>query len=338
MGIRFDLGSIEDYVAGHLRMFIFGIAGLVLFVGLLAISVFFIAVQGAEQTMVPNVVGKELTEALMELQVKELYPRLQLRYSESSHDRGHILEQEPNPGSIVKAGKRIRLVVSQGAIINKVENYLGRDIDEVRMDLQTLYAESGGLTQLSIREPISYDFSSEKPGTILAQDPEHGVDISGPMSLKFIVSKGREYSTVTVPQLTNLTLTEALTVISNTGINFEFIIKNREGSERGESVVSQSPQAGNNIPVNSKVQITVATPERLAAGEVFGLFRYTMPMNPYPLTVRLEAQRPAGERIRLFTSDFPGGTFTVPYKQPAGTVLIFSMLNRELYRETVGSN
>nr|AGS53692.1 PASTA domain protein [uncultured bacterium contig00147] len=285
--------------------------------------------------MVPDVVGKELTEALMELQVKELYPRLLLRYSQTSHDKGHILEQDPMPGTIVKAGRRIRLVVSQGVIVNKVENFIGRDITEVRMDLQAIYAESGGLALLSIKEPMMFDYSAEAPGTILAQKPEAGTDISGPTTLEFVISRGSENASLTVPELMGLTLSQALGLISSSGINFEFSIIPRIGSEKGETVVSQRPPAGTSIPSNMAVQVTVNQPERLANNEVFGLFRHRIPQNPYPLSVRLEAMLPAGDRIRLFTADYLGGEFTVPYKLPVGSVLVLSMLNRELYRETV---
>ena len=41
---------------------------LIVFVGVIAVAVFFIAVRGAEETMVPDVRGKELTDALLELQ------------------------------------------------------------------------------------------------------------------------------------------------------------------------------------------------------------------------------------------------------------------------------
>ena len=336
MGTRFDLNSVEDYVANHMRMFILSVAGLVLFVGIIAVSVFFIAVRGAEQTMVPDVVGKELTEALLELQIKELYPRLQLRYSQTSRDRGHILEQEPKPGTIVKAGRRIRLVVSQGVIVNKVENFIGRNVSDVRMDLQAIYAESGGITLISIKEPMMYEFSAETPGIILAQKPEPGTDISGPTTLEFVVSRGRENTTITVPQLTGLEISKALEMIGNTGINFEFRIKERIGNEKGETVISQVPAANSTAPLSTVVLLTVTSPERLTGNEVFGLFHYKIPPNPYPLAVRLEALLPTGERIRLFTIDYPGGDFTVPYKLPLGTILVLSMLNRELHRETVG--
>jgi beta-lactam-binding protein with PASTA domain len=334
--MKLDLSSIEDYVANHLRMFILSVIGLVIFVGIIAVSVFFIAVRGAEQTMVPDVTGKELTQALLELQVKELYPRLHLRYTQTSRDKGYILEQEPRPGTIVRAGRRIRLVVSQGVVINRVENFVSRNIDEVRMDLFDLHAAAGGIALLTIREPVMYEFSPEKPGTILAQKPEPGTDISGPMSLEFVVSRGRENQTVAVPLLTGLTITRALELISTTGINFHFTARERSGSESSESVVAQNPEANTTIPINNVVRVTVTLPERLANNEIFGVFRYTIPQNPYPLAVRLEAQLPSGERQRLITVNYLGGEFTVPYKLPEGTVLILSMLNRELHRETIG--
>jgi beta-lactam-binding protein with PASTA domain len=333
--MQFDLSSVEDYVANHLRLFIFSVIGLLIFVGIIAVSVFFIAVRGAEQTMVPDVTGKELTEALLELQVKELYPRLYFRYTQSSRDRGYILEQEPRPGTIVKAGRRIRLVVSRGVIVNRVENFVSRNIDEVRFDIMEIQASAGGLPLLTIREPLMYEFSSEVQGTILAQKPEPGTNISGPMTLEFIVSRGRENQTVAVPQLTGLTIPRALELISSSGINFHFTVRERNANESGETVVFQEPSANNTILTNTAVQLTVTMPERTADAEVFGLFRYTIPQNPYPLAVRLEAQLPSGERRRLITVNYMGGEFTVPYKLPVGSILILSMLNRELHRQTI---
>ena len=340
MALNFDFSSIEDYVANHLRVFILLVAGLLVFVGIIAVSVFFIAVNGEEQIMVPNVIGKELTEALLELQVKELYPRLQLRYSQTSADKGLILEQDPKPGSIVKAGRRIRLVVSRGVILDRVETFIGRNINDVRMDLLTVYVSSGGVPLLTVNEPLIFEYSSERPGTILAQKPEPGADISGPMMIEFVVSRGRENATITVPQLTGLEFPKALELVSDSGINFSFSAREKRGDEKGGTVVSQSLPADTVTQLNTVVQITVTYPDSTEGKTdddgIFGIFSYTMPVNPYPLEVRLEALLPAGERIRLFTVNYSGGDFTVPYKLPSGTVLVLSMLNREVHRELVG--
>jgi beta-lactam-binding protein with PASTA domain len=286
--------------------------------------------------MVPDVTGKELTEALLELQVKELYPRLQMRYSQTSADRGFILEQDPRPGTIVKAGRRIRLVVSQGVVLNKVDNFTGRNIDEVKMELQTIYASSGGIPLLSVKEPLIYEYSSENPGIILAQKPEAGADITGLMTMEFVVSKGKENATVTIPQFTGLDLAKALELISDSEINFIFSSRERREGEKGETIVFQEPGAGTTAAFNTPVKLTVTYPENLDINEMSGIFSYNIPANPYPLEVRIEALLPAGERIRLFTVNYMGGDFTVPYKLPAGSTLILSMLNRELYREIIG--
>jgi beta-lactam-binding protein with PASTA domain len=332
--LNFGFDSLEQFTANHLRLFIFMMAGLLLVVGLVAVSIFFVAVRGAEQTMVPEVRGKELTEALLELQVKELYPRIQLRYSQSSRDRGHILEQDPSAGTIVKAGRKIRLVVSQGVMINRVENYIGRNIDDVRMDLQVLVTSSGS-PLLTLKEPLMYDFSPEPAGTILQQKPEPGTNISGPMNLEFVVSQGQEHILITVPQLVGLSLSAALEQVGRMGIVFEFSLREFREGERGETVVHQSPVAGTSVTSNTVVDIVVNAPARLAAGEVYKLFTYTLPRNPYPLPVRLEALLPSGERIRLIGVDYPGGKFTIPYRLPIGSTLFLSMMNREIHREVV---
>jgi hypothetical protein len=100
-------------------------------------------------------------------------------------------------------------------------------------------------------------------------------------------------------------------------------------------VVYQNPPAGVSVTSNVILSLTVNSPARLRENEVFGLFEYTMPRNPYPLPVRLEALLPSGERRRVIEVDYPGGKFTVPYRLPADSVLTLYLMNREIYRETV---
>jgi beta-lactam-binding protein with PASTA domain len=337
-GFDFDLDSIESYVAGHARLFVSLVVGVIALAGFAALMVFFIAVRGEEETMVPDVRGKELTQALLELQVKELYPRIQLRYSQSSRDRGTILEQDPLAGTIVKAGRRIRLVVSQGVVLDRVEDFLGRTIDDVRMDLQALAASGGnaaGQGLLTIKEPLMYAYSPEEAGTILQQQPLPGTEISGLTTLELVVSRGPERAVIKVPDLVGLPLEDALEQLRSIRGAFVFSIRDPRPGERPETVVAQSPGGQAVVPANTQLSIVVSAPQNLGGGEVFDLFTYELPENPYPLSVLLEALLPGGERKRIIQTDHPGGTFTVPYKLPASSVLILSMSGRELTRQTV---
>ena len=333
---------MESYVSNHLRLFISMTAGLLVIVGIAAVSVFFITVRGAEQTMVPDVQGRDLTTALLELQVKELYPRIHLRFSQDPADKGLILEQSPLPGTIVKAGRRIQLTVSQGVMITTVENYVGRNVEQVRMDLLTISAAAspGGAFQLiSIKEPLMYEFSSEPAGTVLQQRPVPGSSISGPTVLELVVSRGSEKTLTRLPDLLGLGLEDTLEQIGQTGIDFEFSLRPVQSGEKPGTMVTQNPAGDTLVSSNTRVAITMSVPDGAASGsfenEVFGLFTYEMAKNPYPLLIRLESILPDGERRRLLSVQYPGGRLAVPYRQPPGAVLVLYMLNREIYRETV---
>ena len=340
--INLDLDAIEGYVANHLRLFISMAAGLLVFVGIIAVSIFFINVRGAEQTMVPDVQGRDLTAALLELQVKELYPRISLRFSQTSADKGLVLEQNPRPGTIVKAGRRIQLVVSQGIMINAVENFLGRDVEDVRMYLMTMFSSQGSspgnapVPQLiTLKEPFLYEYSPEPAGTILQQQPEPGTTITGPTTLELVVSRGLENSLIRLPNFLGLGLEDALEQIGRTGIDFVFSLRSPQGAEKPAVIVEQDPAGDTLIPLNTRVSITLSSPNQVRDNEVFGLFQYDMAKNPYPLLIRLESIHPGGERQRLLSVQYPGGLLSVPYRQPPGSVLVLYLLNREIYRETI---
>ncbi|MCL2472524.1 MAG: PASTA domain-containing protein [Treponema sp.] len=339
--MNFDLDNIESYVANHLRLFISMAAGILVFVGIIAVLVFFINVRGAEQTMVPDVQGKDLTAALLELQVKELYPRINLRFSQTSTDKGLVLEQNPLPGTIVKAGRRIQLVVSQGVMINTIESYLGRNVDEVRMDLQTLVPDQEGSGDtpapqlITLKDPLMYEYSSEPAGTVLQQRPEPGTSISGPTVLELVVSRGPENAMTKLPNLVGLDLNSTLEQIGQTGIDFVFTIRPVREGEKPGTVVAQDPAGDTMASSDTRVSITMVPPDNLSDKEVFGLFKYDMAKNPYPLLVRLDCILPSGEQQRLLSVQYPGGPLAVPYRQPSGSVLVLSMLNREIYRQAV---
>ncbi|MDR1362901.1 MAG: PASTA domain-containing protein [Spirochaetaceae bacterium] len=310
--------------------------GLIAFVAIIAATAFFLTVRGAEQTMVPDIQGKSLIEALLELQQKELYPRIELRYSASAADKGLILEQEPRAGSIVKAGRRIRLVISQGAAISVVENYVGRGIDDVRIELQTMFA-SNPQPLITLKDPILYQYSSKPAGVVLEQSPASGANIFSPIELELIVSRGEEDILLETPDFIGLSVDKAVEKASNSGIRFNFSTRMGQSRRNAETVVAQTPEAGLKIDSGDVVELVVATPARidLDENEVFSLFKYTLPENPYPLPATLEVILPGGERKVLAALKHSGGDFTFPYRLPSGSVIILSLLNREMYRETV---
>ncbi len=155
------------------------------------LACFFITVKGAEKVMVPNVTGKTLPNALLEMQAKELYPRIQLKYSDEPSETGKILDQNPKGGAIVKAYQFVTLTVSRGILVEDVEDYVGKNIDDVKLRIKALTTDED--VSITMHEPV-YMKNASSPGTIIAQEPEAGTPIDSleGVDFVFVVSSGMD--------------------------------------------------------------------------------------------------------------------------------------------------
>ena len=252
-----SVGDIADDISGNGKTIV--ITSLVMLIVFIAVStlVFFISLKSAEQVMVPNVVGKDLPEALLDLQARELYPRIQLRYSQKADEKGLILEQDPSPGAIVKGGKRIELVVSQGTVIDTVQNYIGENIEDVQNRIRELFT-SGSRQYLQIKQPYLTKYSAEPAGTILEQEPAAGTPISNNMELTFVVSKGTQAETTQVPDMAGADLKKIYQVMQRAAVTFAFTAGSTTGTDI--TVQQQSAAAQSEVPVFSPVTLTVSLP------------------------------------------------------------------------------
>ena len=328
-----SVGDIADDISGNGKTIV--ITSLVMLIVFIAVStlVFFISLKSAEQVMVPNVVGKDLPEALLDLQARELYPRIQLRYSQKADEKGLILEQDPSPGAIVKGGKRIELVVSQGTVIDTVQNYIGENIEDVQNRIRELFT-SGSRQYLQIKQPYLTKYSAEPAGTILEQEPAAGTPIANNMELTFVVSKGTQAETTQVPDMAGADLKKIYQVMQRAAVTFAFTAGSTTGTDI--TVQQQSAAAQSGVPVFSPVTLTVSLPES-ANGMVSGILKTTLAEFPYPFTVSLYAAYPNGDKDLLTSFRHPGGACSVPYTVPEGK-LSLEVLNKEVYTETVGAN
>ena len=329
-----SVGDIADDISGNGKTIV--ITSLVMLIVFVAVStlIFFISLKSAEQVMVPNVVGKDLPEALLDLQARELYPRIQLRYSQKADEKGLILEQDPSPGAIVKGGKRIELVVSQGTVIDTVQNYIGENIEDVQNRIRELFT-SGSRQYLQIKQPYLTKYSAEPAGTILEQEPAAGTPMSNNMELTFVVSKGTQAETTQVPNMTGADLKKIYQVIQRAAVTFAFTAGSTTGTDI--TVQQQSAAAQSEVPVFSPVTLTVSLPESVN-GMVSGILKATLAEFPYPFTVSLYAAYPNGDKDLLTSFRHPGGACSIPYTVPEGTQLSLEVLNKEVYTETVGAN
>jgi len=330
---KIDLKKLDNLDPGQYRIAILSLAALVILMGLSGLTAFFLTLRGEEQTLVPDIVGLDLSTALVKLQEKELYPRISLRFSSDPESKDRILEQDPRPGAIVKAGRRISLVVSRGAAQEKVGDYVGQTLDEVKIHLQTVFGSTRQL--ITVKEPPMYVYDKSPAGTILEQSPSPEVQLSGPTQLTFVVSRGPEKAKVKVPDLVGLSLADAALQIEKSAIAFQFSLRSPEGREKPGTVVAQLTAPGTLEDPSESVSIVFAMPAPVD-GTVTALFSMALPDYPYPLRTILYAEPPSGGRIPLISVDHPGRLFTMPYTVPAGSVLVLQVLNKVVARVEAG--
>ena len=321
------LGDISDSIESNGKVIVVTSLVMLVFFILISTIVFFMSVKTADQVLVPNIEGEKFEDAVLKLQVKELYPRLQLRFSDNPEDAGKVLEQSPPAGTIVKAGKRINITVSSGAVLDRVENYVGKTLSEVQQHFASLFT-SGRKQLISIKEPIMYKASSIPAGTILEQNPSPDTKISEEILIEFIVSKGPENEKVSVPNMEGFKLEDIYSAIAQSKISF--VIKAEVNSSiDAPLVVSQSQPADSSVDAYSQIELGLQFPDSTEK-MIYGVYSPALPKYPYPVKVTVDAVYPDGKRTELVSFNHQGGKCSIPYGLPQGTVLVLTVLNKQV--------
>ena len=317
-----------------LTVFLFvGIIGLMIVIGAITFS---IAVRGRQQTLVPNLQGKDVLVALMELKSRELYPDIQETVSTAA-DKYQVLSQRPAPGTLVKAGKLVTLRVSKGAVLDTVENFVGMSLEDVKAHLQTLFATSN-TPNLVIKDPVIYRYEpGVAPGKVLAQSPKAGTPITDVTTLELVVSQDQgAQSQIVVGDYVNKSFDEAMTELIQDDIPFAFTVKKATKDQAAGAVVAQNPAKGGRLAYGQVLQLTMTPPQDVGKDNVFGLFKFTLTEQPIAVNIELDVVSSSGSKP-LLAMKHPGGPIAVPYIVPAGSQLVLNVLDQEVARQDASS-
>jgi eukaryotic-like serine/threonine-protein kinase len=316
-----------------LKYVIYGGIAVVFLMGLVGLAIFTVSLEGPEKTLVPELRQLELADALLQLQDKELYGRIQLKFSAEPGQKGKVIDQRPAPGTVVKAGKRISLVVSKGSIMDKIENFVGRRLDEVSAQIRSAF--SGQNPLLRIREPVMYVFNAAPAGTILQQKPKPGSDLSQPSLLELVVSRGPEPEKLKLPKVIGLDPFEAVNQLAKFNAAFVFQPAEAAKGQQPGRISAQNPAENSEVFPGSRIELKFSFPLKAPEGRYFGLFEYSLPDYAIPVDLRVDVFAPNGERSQLFAMKHPGGQISFPYALAENSTILLYVFNREIIRHRV---
>lgn len=331
--LRISFADSYDKLQSNIPVLFFTCFFALVVMMLFAVSIFFANVKGAEKVLVPNVIGKKLEDALLEMQVKELYPKINLRYSDKPGDEGTILDQSPEAGAIVKGYSRVSLVVSRGVIVDKIEDYVGMNLDDLQLKLSTLFA--GQTKPLIVLGEPEYKPDTAPAGTILEQNPPAGTNISEPVTVQLVISRGPQYENTKAPRLIGQSVNDLLQTIARSKLVFDITSHIAEDNETAGTVVGQDSFDSEYIPIYSRVNLEMALPAGDVNDNVYGIFTEQLSVYPFPVSMRLEAQPSEGDSFTVLSFVHPGGNLTIPYAVPHGTTLVLYVSDKPISKKNV---
>jgi beta-lactam-binding protein with PASTA domain len=213
-----------------------------------AITTIRLAIQG-RGVDVPAVAERTVEEAQQELARLGLGLRVADRiYSELP--AGRIVRQSPPPGTTVKAGQRVHVVVSLGTREAPTPLLEGRTLRAARVELLRAGLQLG---QVSAAHLTGFDADR-----VVQQDPPPNVKHTGPPRVNLLVSLGPREPAYVMPDLIGLPLVEAERRLRQAGLR-RGDIRWRATLEQPRGIVlGHRPARGARVPAGAVVDLEVA--------------------------------------------------------------------------------
>jgi beta-lactam-binding protein with PASTA domain len=231
---------------------------LALFVGILvwfgrSIQDFF--APSAKTTTTPTFVGLAYADALETADRDHLKTSVLQRVPSDRFPKDVVMRQDPAPGSQVREGRQISLVVSTGMQIFAMPDLRYESLREVGLDLSHFKLVLGKVKTVQ---------SDEVPeNRVVDQDPSPLTSVRAGSTVNVTISKG-EPQLVRVPDFVNMSIDEARTYASDNHITLGQIVWTpfgRYGPPRGE-IVRQRPDQGAQVDPSQPVSLQVSAGPR----------------------------------------------------------------------------
>ena len=197
---------------------------------------------------VPRVVELTLADAESALQAAELRPGRITEQESDTAEPGTVITQSPAPGTAVRVGESVDLVLAARAPTTAVPNVAGL----AEAEALALLRDAGLVPGTRTRQPSD----SLPAGTVIATDPRAGVEVRRGSVIDVIISDGP--ALVSVRSVTNRPLEEAIERLREQGLLVDVFEEANPAVAPG-LVIRQFPLAGEQLVVGATVSIWVST-------------------------------------------------------------------------------
>jgi eukaryotic-like serine/threonine-protein kinase len=263
-----------------------------------------------KQVIVPNLIGSSLESAHQKVMENDLYLAKDGEQYNSNIPSGSVVSQSPLPGTTVKSGKKIKVIISTGTEKIKVPNLVGVPERKAEIILRQSNLGLGDKTE-------GYSASFDK-GLVIMHDPPTDANVEKGTPVNLLISKGLTKHGALMPDFIGARITYAEIIIKAMGLSIKNIATQTNDTLKEGTIISQTPPADKIVNLNDTVDFVISVPSQSTASTVKEIY-FEVSQGLLARHVRISVKDDQGEREVYNTTQEPGSKIdiSVPVKGKA---------------------
>ena len=259
---------------------------------------------------VPDLKGRSIAAALDQLAPLSLGLRKTGVEFDASVPISSVLRQDPLAGTVVREGKTVRVIVSQGGQTVLAPAVVGLPLRNAEMMLRQSQLALGEVSE-------SYSLKQDK-GMVLSQDPKAEASVERDALVNLVVSGGPPPGGVSLmPDFLRKNVDEADAWSAGSGIKLDVKTDATSLFPHG-TVLTQTPAADSVLSPDSRVHLLVSGRKGAAPTVAAKTFKYELPQSGSESQVRIVVTDKYGERELFNGVRKPGTKIEVPLQETGG--------------------
>jgi beta-lactam-binding protein with PASTA domain len=203
-----------------------------------------------ELISLPNVIGKTLEEARMELAQKKTSLSIASYQFDNRFEKGQIIYQDPSAGSRLRANRTVKVIVSEGSESATVPRVEGRSLEWASQSLKTAGLRRGRVSHIHTPRYAA--------GRVIAQEPRPGETIKRNEAVDVLVSQGAWEPKYVMPDLIGRNATAVVRRLQDWDFKVADIHHSYYPGRGPGIVIGQSPARGFKIQKRSQITLEVS--------------------------------------------------------------------------------
>ena len=230
-------------------------------------------IKSEDTVVVPDLLGKDVVYSLEILTDLGLNTKIKGSEYNDDYPKNHVILQEPLPGSEIKKGRDLRILLSRGPKVITMPNVTGLPVRQARLLLEESGLCPGHDTYVHDDEITDTDI-------VIAQDPLYSMLVNRDRCVNLLVSMGQRPRAYQMIDLRGLSVDEAVIYIERSHLQVGRFRYEFHQDKPDNTIVGQYPNSGYRVLEKSPIDLVVnrkpGSGPKSAASQIqrFGFFRY----------------------------------------------------------------